>query len=456
MNKNPRHQLLELMENLNKSEINCAQCTGVCCTDKANSMKIDEAETESIYQYLISHNIWDKDLENSLRETIDKYRLDQEISTGKNSVFRKTYTCPFFKFKSLGCALPAEVKPYGCLAFNPRTSGIKNGENCASDAELLKSVEQHDLKYTIPEALLRRHRKTQLEKHNLIISNSSNPYFNLALEDYLLRKIKHNKPTLLLWRNRPSIVWGKFQNPWLECHIQKAREKGLIFVRRQSGGGTVYHDLGNLNFSILSDNGYCNRVSNLDFIIDAFKETKLQLKRNERNDLVIEHHNKTYKVSGSAFKQIKNKGLHHGTLLIDTQLDNISGLLNPKKQGIESKSIRSVPSPCINLKEIDPDLNYDKAIEVISNHWNVRHGSKTLVVDEKNYSFENTEKYLSWDWIWAETPKFEFQGDKVWVKVMKGHVIEYKSSDGLEIENLIKRKIGIVNNDNFDELNFLF
>lgn len=456
MIQNPRHQLIELMESLDKKNINCANCTGVCCTDLANSMKIDKYETTVIYDYLIKKNLWDDQLEKSIDETINKYRLNQDLSTGKNSSFRRTYTCPFFKYKSLGCALPKEVKPYGCLAFNPKVVGIKKGEDCDTDPTLLENIDQEGEKFSIPVALKKYHMQNKISQFRSFVSTSSNPYFNLALEDYLLREVKTDEPILLIWRNDPSIVWGKFQNPWLECDIKNARARGLKFVRRQSGGGTVYHDLGNLNFSIISDNGFCNRKQNLNFIINALKGTLLELKINERSDLVVENGGKNYKVSGSAFKQVKDRGLHHGTLLINADLENIRGLLNPTREGIESKSIRSVSSSVINLNEIDNSFTYETAVELITSHWEKIHTSKKVIIDEKDFNFNKKGMFTSWDWVWKETPKFSYHNKYSTITIHKGYISEANLADKELSKKIKKFKIGLKNNEDFGEFNFLF
>lgn len=107
-------------------------------------MQMTALETEDLYQYLKTENKWNDELVLKLKECIREFRLDKEISTGKNSNFRRSYTCPFFKHESLGCPLPPEVKPYGCLAFNAMSSGVKDGEDCSSDLELLEKRETEE------------------------------------------------------------------------------------------------------------------------------------------------------------------------------------------------------------------------------------------------------------------------------------------------------------------------
>jgi hypothetical protein len=138
---NRRKLLLEAMTGLENKNITCRDCTGKCCTFNANSMRMTALETEDLYNYLISNSLWTDALKEKLKACIVEYRLDVEIPTKGGTSFRRTYTCPFFKQESFGCPLPPEVKPYGCLAFNAIGSGVKDGENCASDLDLLKDRE---------------------------------------------------------------------------------------------------------------------------------------------------------------------------------------------------------------------------------------------------------------------------------------------------------------------------
>ncbi len=138
---NRRNLLLKAMTGLEDNNISCKDCTGKCCTFHANSMRMTALETEDLYQYLVTNDQWNQDLVKRLEACIVEYRLDKDIPTKGGTSFRRTYTCPFFKHESLGCPLPPEVKPYGCLAFNALGSGVEDGENCSSDLELLESRE---------------------------------------------------------------------------------------------------------------------------------------------------------------------------------------------------------------------------------------------------------------------------------------------------------------------------
>ena len=153
-----REILLKEMERLNSQEISCRSCAGFCCTSDRNSMMITEIEALDIFQYLISESLLNQDLLQKLQDNIKQFRLDQKIGNGKRSFIRRTYTCPFFQDKQLGCSLPKEIKPYGCLAYNPSKQNESQGISCSSHQNNLlereKSGESYGEKQTIPEAIL--------------------------------------------------------------------------------------------------------------------------------------------------------------------------------------------------------------------------------------------------------------------------------------------------------------
>jgi len=136
-----RKNLIERMQELENSGKDCKGCAGDCCTSVANSMMVTPLETVELVDYLKTNNLFDAELKTRLLETVSKYRLDQSVGDGKRSLLRRTYTCPFFNHKELGCSLPRAAKPYGCLAFNPHHEEIKAGEHCFSEKEILEQRE---------------------------------------------------------------------------------------------------------------------------------------------------------------------------------------------------------------------------------------------------------------------------------------------------------------------------
>lgn len=137
-----RKELIHRMEELEAQGLGCSGCKGNCCTFEANSMMVTPVEAVDLYLYLKDHGELTTELKEKCLETVKRYRLDHSFGNGKRSFIRRTYTCPFFGHSELGCRLPRNVKPYGCLAFNAHHSELKAGEHCFSEKELLLKREE--------------------------------------------------------------------------------------------------------------------------------------------------------------------------------------------------------------------------------------------------------------------------------------------------------------------------
>lgn len=137
-----RKELIDSMDSLESQNVSCRHCPGTCCTFVSNSMQMTVIETLDLYFYLREEGLWNQELEGRLEKTITDFRLHVRPSTGAGQLMRKTYTCPFFGHKNLGCPLPKEVKPYGCLGFNPTEVQEESGKSCKSDFELLQKREE--------------------------------------------------------------------------------------------------------------------------------------------------------------------------------------------------------------------------------------------------------------------------------------------------------------------------
>ncbi len=152
-----RKVIIDRMNELESSGKDCKGCSGTCCTYEANSMMVTPIEAVELVDYLKSKNLFDNELKSRLLVTVSKYRLDQAVGDGKRSFLRRTYTCPFFNHKELGCPLPREVKPFGCLAFNAHDLEKKAGEFCFSEEKVLVAREAASL----DEAALNQKIKTE-------------------------------------------------------------------------------------------------------------------------------------------------------------------------------------------------------------------------------------------------------------------------------------------------------
>ncbi len=186
-----------------------------------------------------------------------------------------------------------------------------------------------------------------------IENTSTNPYYNLALEEYLLTS-KPEMDFVTLWQNENTIVIGNNQNAYEEINSQYVSDNNITVVRRTTGGGAVYHDLGNLNFSFITDLNEKDGHTINDFVkpvINALAEMGVAAEVNGRNDITIDGQ----KISGNAQRIYKNRILHHGTLLYNSDVKKISNSLNVRPEKFESKSTKSVESRVTNISKYLPN-----------------------------------------------------------------------------------------------------
>ena len=174
-----------------------------------------------------------------------------------------------------------------------------------------------------------------MSKLKVFHSNSTNPWFNLATEDWIFRDMDPQIPILFLWRNAPTVVIGRFQNPWAECDLDKMKQDQVKLTRRQSGGGAVYHDLNNSCFTFMSSKEDYSQKINNQILVNALSKFDIKAIPSGRNDILVGDR----KVSGSAFKETKDRKFHHGTMLLKTDLSKLASYLKPKKKKLESKGI---------------------------------------------------------------------------------------------------------------------
>jgi lipoate-protein ligase A len=252
-------------------------------------------------------------------------------------------------------------------------------------------------------------------KIKIYLSDSHDPWFNLATEDFLFKHTEESAVILFLWRNSPSVVIGRAQNPYLECQLAQMEQDDVLLARRQSGGGTVYHDLGNLNFTFISPTSgpysYAKEV-NFNVVLEALSSLNIPAIRSPRNDLWISYHGENRKISGSAFRETKHRAFHHGTLLIDSNLDRLSRYLAPSTKKIEAKGVKSVRSPVINLIKIQPTLTMAEVQTALITSFQAYYGPasiETLCLQTlaKESSLNQTyEEYRSWEWRFGRTLPF--------------------------------------------------
>lgn len=259
------------------------------------------------------------------------------------------------------------------------------------------------------------------KKVRVLISKTFDPWFNLALEDWIFRDMLspvelEETHILFLWRNDNTVVIGRFQNPWTECNTQKMEEDKILLARRQSGGGAVFHDLGNSNFTFLSSKSLFDKTANMSIISKAINHFGFSARASGRNDIVIETDLGERKISGSAFKETKDRSFHHGTLLINADLTKLERYLNPDKKKLESKGITSVRSRVTNLKDLNSQITHDLLCEQIIQEFFLHH-QKTCPIEVLDHNYlqslpklqEHYQKMKHWDWRFGEAPQFNHQ-----------------------------------------------
>jgi lipoate---protein ligase len=206
--------------------------------------------------------------------------------------------------------------------------------------------------------------KDPTSKYQIYISFHENPFANLAVEQYLFQNSPPDSTILFLYNNGPCVVIGRNQNPWLEANLAQSykQQNAVPLVRRRSGGGAVFHDRGNLNFSVICPSANFTRDKHAQMVASALRSLGVDGARvNDRHDIVVEQGDPpaTFKISGSAYKLTRQRALHHGTLLINTDAGLLRNLLkSPAIPFIKARGVESVKSAVTNIQPIiPPDTN---------------------------------------------------------------------------------------------------
>jgi len=260
-----------------------------------------------------------------------------------------------------------------------------------------------------------------------IINKHTNPYFNLALEEYLLKEFHSQDDLFFLWRNDPCVVIGRNQNPFNEINMTYAKDHQIPVIRRISGGGSVYHDHGNINFTYITKH-ISKRLNNYKFfvnpIIDILQRVGLDARFVESSHIYL----KDTKISGNAQSFHKNKMVHHGTLLFDSDLEQLKKVLKDKKT-FDTHAVDSRRSATTNIKnEIQVDTTIDDFMDfLLSEIFMEDYKKHVLTLSNDDISAVETlaqTKYQSWDWNIGETPEFNitslFDDKTTEIHIVKG------------------------------------
>ena len=249
-------------------------------------------------------------------------------------------------------------------------------------------------------------------KLRILKSAVTNPWFNLATEDWIFQALDPQSHTLFLWRNSETVVIGRSQNPWVECKTDKMAEDDVFLARRQSGGGAVFHDLGNTNFTFLSPKADYDQDANFTIIINALKKLGVEATLSGRNDMQVGDK----KISGSAFKHSADRSFHHGTLLVNADMQKLGDYLNPHPLKLQAKGIKSVRSRVANLVDFNDSINHEPLSQAMIEAFCEYYGQDVAdtpveELDEATLAQEpHLNKYYQqmadWEWRFGKTPEF--------------------------------------------------
>lgn len=275
-----------------------------------------------------------------------------------------------------------------------------------------------------------------------LINKSTNPYFNLAFDEYALKHINIDEDFFYLWQNEPSVIVGKNQNIVEEINHVFIEKNNIKVARRVSGGGAVYHDYGNLNFTFIVnvDNpGEVNYMKFVEPVVSALKEMGVNAHTSSRNDILIND----LKISGNAQRMANKKLMFHGTLLFDSNLEDLKQSLHVTPDKYISQSVKSVRTSVTNIKDYLPEGTsiidfWDSLHFFLSNNGK----DQEIVLSEKeimNIEYEAINRFATWDWIYGESPQFSV----VSKKTFKGVTLEINAN----VERGYIQSIRFIRND---------
>ncbi len=273
-----------------------------------------------------------------------------------------------------------------------------------------------------------------IETIRLFQHDCLDPYRNLAVEEYLLDTVEPGQCILYLWQNENTVVIGRNQNAWKECRTSVLEQEGGHLARRLSGGGAVFHDRGNLNFTFLVCEQDYDLDRQLSVIQTACKSLGLEAERSGRNDVLVDGR----KFSGNAFYHSHGKAYHHGTVLVDTDGEKMARYLSPSKAKLQAKGVESVRARVVNLIELVPHLTCVRMAEELAIAFEQVYGMRAQTIDPSTLDWERIEalqvRNASADWLYGPRlplsfeceERFSWGGVQLQMQVESGMVVQAK------------------------------
>ncbi|WP_455615799.1 lipoate--protein ligase [Eisenbergiella sp.] len=273
-----------------------------------------------------------------------------------------------------------------------------------------------------------------IQKIYTMESGCFNPYQNMGLEEYLMYQVGADECILYLWQNEQTVVIGRNQNAWKECRTKELEADGGYLARRLSGGGAVFHDLGNLNYTFLARRGNYDVDKQTDVILEAVKRLGLSACKSGRNDITING----CKFSGNAYYAAGDYCYHHGTILMHTDQEQMGRYLHVSRQKLESKGVESVRSRVINLCDLLPGLTKERMAAVLVEAFADCYGLAAEPFPgerlEGGEIRRRTEAFASWEWKYGRQIPFS---DEISRRFSWGEVQLALKADGGRIRELV-------------------
>ena len=263
-------------------------------------------------------------------------------------------------------------------------------------------------------------------------SKSLDVYKNLAIEEYLLEQVTDSGPLLFLWRSASAVVLGKNQNPWKECRLDRMSQDEVPLARRISGGGTVYHDAGNLNYCVMVDRVSYQEDRAFEMVMQALTSVGVQAERTGKSNLSVQGK----KFSGNAFCFRKSRVMHHGTLLLNTDLNKLNYYLGSQFSDIKTAAIDSVPATVANL-----GVDMEKIQQALMTSFEKKYSDGAAlklqtdsVLGSEIGKYE--KKQHSEMWRFGATPAFSIRFKGMYLEIQKGVVVR---AEGEKVSHCVNK-----------------
>ena len=235
----------------------------------------------------------------------------------------------------------------------------------------------------------------------IIISKEYDPFFNIAAENQLFLDADEDLH-LYLWQNEPSVIIGRNQNIYAECNLEYLKEQGIKVVRRFSGGGAVYHDKGNINFTFITKEKESNQLKFIKLIQATMANLGIECEFSGKNDLLY----KNQKFSGHAYYTDGENFMYHGTILVHVDFDKLAKALTPSVLKLKSKGIESVRSRVVNLSSIHSEITIEKVIQAFMETFECR---DIEYINKNSFTAPLESMLSSYDWLYGQSPNFDIE-----------------------------------------------